>query len=95
MDLSENFQKDAARLLGRDISATEKGTVVSFAAFTEADFAEIRKLGKRGDLLAIAYISFRLKPNIGISKVGFFYSSVFKEGMPLQSWLDLVGEPLR
>lgn len=45
MDLSENSQKDAARILGRDISAAEKGGIISLDAFTETDVAEIRKLG--------------------------------------------------
>ena len=92
MDLSENFQKDAVRILGRDISAAEHGSVMSFDAFTEADLAEFRKLGKRGDVLAVAYISFRLKPNIPLSRVGFYYSSVIKGGMPVQDCLDLLGE---
>ena len=93
MDLSENFQKEAARILGRDISVAEKGTVTSLDAFTAADLAEIRKLGKRGDVLAVAYICFRLKPNISLSTVGFYYSSVFKEGMSVQHFLELMGEP--
>ena len=42
MDLSENFQKEAVRIPGRDISVAEKGTVTSLDAFTAADVAEIR-----------------------------------------------------
>ena len=42
MDLSENFQKEAVRILGRDISVAEKDTVTSLDAFTAADVAEIR-----------------------------------------------------
>lgn len=92
MDLSENFQKQAAQVLGRDISAAEQGTVMSLEAFSEADVAELRELGKHGTVLTVAYICFRLKSNISLSLVGSYYSSVIKEGMPVQRWLDLIND---
>lgn len=93
MDLREDQIKKISRIFGREISAAEQGNVMGLEAFTEADIVEMRKFGPNNSILAICYIRFRLKPNTRLGTVGFYYSSVFNEGMSVKKCLELLKIP--
>jgi hypothetical protein len=90
MDLRGDQIKKISQIFGREISAAEQGNVIGLEAFTEADIAEMRKFGPNNSILAICYIRFRLKPNTRLGTVGFYYSSVFNEGMPVKKCLEIL-----
>lgn len=75
-----------SRKLGREVLPLEEGNVSSFSNFTDADLDEIRILGQSNTILAITYITFRVKGNVGLGNAMAYFSEVICQGKPWDEW---------
>ncbi|MDG9669634.1 hypothetical protein ONV78_18010 [Hahella sp. CR1] len=89
MNIDSSLIKQIGRALGREASASEKGSVIKLSEFTEADVKEFRELHKKvGGVITISFIRFKLKGIMPLNKVVSYYSDVVILGLPPESWVE-------
>lgn len=77
-----------SKALGKDIALFGEGSTESFADFSESDLDDLRKLEKKGGVLAVSYIKYRLKIRAELNLIVAFYASVIQQGIPLDEWVN-------
>jgi hypothetical protein len=71
--------------IGRDVPASEEGSVLTFEDFSESDEEEFRKL-QLDSVLMIRFIRFRLQGSSDLPTVVSYYSIVIKQGISVAEW---------
>ena len=86
MELTAEKRQLIERVLGRKISAEEKGNVESFAGFSDFDKDEFRILQEDNLVLEISYIRYRLKDDVRFDAVVSYAASVIQHGTDVEKW---------
>lgn len=77
-----------SRVLGRELSASEKGLVPSFSDFLPADVDEFARLGRANGIYAISYIRFRIREGVGLGAVHSYFIDVVQGAKSVEDWID-------
>jgi hypothetical protein len=88
MKLNPDIIERISKVLGRNIDPSENGSIAKFSCFPALTINELRLLAENGSILAISYIRFLLKENVGLNVAVSYFSEVIQQGVSVEDWIS-------